>query len=169
MSVMRIVLHDVPKNRPISDIYQWLGNSVRELPQSHSKPATKQHYFHYLSPWFNGNFAKYSTISFFKNANYQLPSANCHLPSAIHLTNHRSGTQFATDLMIGPFWIASVDPRFQQRAPKECSNLAVGSICFPNHLKIAPIFVVLSQRLVVVMPSVHTHGFLDSAIRYLQL
>ena len=48
--VMGVLLHNMPEDRSVSDVYHRLGNGLRKFTQPHSLPATKQNYFHRSSP-----------------------------------------------------------------------------------------------------------------------
>ena len=45
MSEMSIAAHEVPKNRPWTDIDQRLGHGIRMLPETGSETAAKQYDF----------------------------------------------------------------------------------------------------------------------------
>src|SRR5712692_4256596 len=48
MTKVGVVLHYVPKDRPVTDRNHWLGNIVGIVPQPHSQAATEQNDFHRL-------------------------------------------------------------------------------------------------------------------------
>src|SRR5881296_3275972 len=45
---MRVIFHDVPQYRSVSDLHQWLRNILGEFSQSGSQPSAEQHNFHVL-------------------------------------------------------------------------------------------------------------------------
>src|SRR5215469_5297854 len=50
MAEMRVVLHDVPENRPVANVHHGLGDGLRIVAKTHSQTATKQHNFHIFTP-----------------------------------------------------------------------------------------------------------------------
>src|SRR5258708_36533406 len=43
---MRVILHDVPQNRPVTNGNHGLGDIISILPQAHSESAAKDNNFH---------------------------------------------------------------------------------------------------------------------------
>src|SRR6266436_7926093 len=43
---MRVILHDVPQNRPVANGNHGLGDIISILPQAHSESAAKDNDFH---------------------------------------------------------------------------------------------------------------------------
>ncbi len=45
--IVSVVLHDMPKDRPIADAKHRLGNLFRDLPHPHTQTAAEDHDFHF--------------------------------------------------------------------------------------------------------------------------
>src|SRR5438046_710739 len=45
---MRVILHQVPQDRPVTDLHHWLWDYVGEIAHSHPLTTTKEHDFHKL-------------------------------------------------------------------------------------------------------------------------
>src|ERR1035441_7337044 len=51
VSIMCVITHEVPQNRPTADVDQRFRNRIRMLAQASTEAATKEHNLHHFSPF----------------------------------------------------------------------------------------------------------------------